>query len=131
MTGYASAVPLNPPLVQSIADSRQSNDLLLKMVLEMMLQLLDEIEDAHDAEIALTISKASLQEAAEALVWGYANLGIDDELTPLTIVQGIDDCEEALELIQDPSEPPQLPPALLNLLEIAVEGMSDDLESAL
>lgn len=131
LVGHALAVPPEASATLKPAHSLQTNDLLLKMVLETMLQLLDEIEEAQTGGVSMDTTKETLQEAAEALVWGYANLGIDEELPTLLVVQGIEDCEDALELIRDPVEPPQLPPALLSLLDTAVEGMSDDLEAAL
>jgi len=131
LTGHALAAPPPPQSARNTLQRMQTNDFLLKMLLESLIQLINEVEIGKDGWIRMDTPKETLQEAADALVWGYANLGVDENLPALMIVQGIDDCQEALDLIHDASEPPQLPPSLLNLLDTAVEGMADDLEEAI
>ncbi len=110
----------------------QANDLLLKMILEVMLQLLDDIENTQTGtSVEVSTTPTQLESTAESLIWGYAMYGLEKDLTTPEILQGIEDGSHALSLIQEMDESSFSSPATLVWLETAVEGMVYELESAI
>jgi len=110
----------------------QANDLLLKMILEVMLQLLDDIENSQTGSSGeVSATPTQLESTAESLIWGYATYGLEKDLTTPEIFQGIEDGSHALSLIQEIDESLFSSPATLVWLETAVEGIVYELESSL
>ncbi len=110
----------------------QANDLLLKMILEVMLQLLDDIENTQTGSSGeVSTTPTQLESTAESLIWGYAMYGLEKDLTTPEIFQGIENGSHALSLIQEIDESSFSSPATIELLETAVEGMVYELESSL
>jgi hypothetical protein len=108
----------------------QSSELLLKMVLELMLTLLDEIEEANSAGLSNTEEK-SLSSLAGSLIWGYIYKGIDDSLMESEIDMGINYCEAALVILNDNAQPLSIQVSTRNQLILTVEEILNALQQAI
>jgi hypothetical protein len=106
----------------------QSSDLLLKLVIEAMLDLLEDIENTYELPSSM-LSQESLGDVAGLLIWGYANMGLRGDLNPSEIAFGISNSEAALTILNDKTVPLSLTAPVRDLLNTVVEEIQDDLET--
>ncbi|MBL4592070.1 MAG: hypothetical protein JKY96_08935 [Phycisphaerales bacterium] len=95
-----------------------------------MLQLLKEIENIQEPQNVLTQGNdPSLEDLSASLAWGYITLGLDDNLSAFEIFDGLDNSEQAIEILQDESQDLPMPQTLRDLLNSVMEDMLNDLET--
>lgn len=112
-----------------VADGLSNSNLLLKLVLEGMITLLEEIEEIQTPVDANPALSESVQGAATELIFGYHTLGIDTSLTSSEIQSGIEDANDALTIIALDDGSLDLDQDTIDQLSMTLAEMKNDLQS--
>jgi|GEM_PF-5013610 len=104
-------------------------NLVLKMTLQLMMQLLEEIEDTQNILEVKTTLLATLEGDAAGVIFGYASSGLSSTLTLQDISIGIQNGEDALNILRNNSNNIQLSSSTKASLDSTLESMVNELNS--
>jgi len=90
-------------LIQESIASVNSYDVVLKAMLNAILQLLDEIIEARPVDSVFVTIDGTLAQISTSLVDSYITYGLDPALTASEISAGITDCNDSLNMLKDPT----------------------------
>jgi len=99
------------------------------MTLQLMMQLLEEIEDTQNILEVKTTLLATLEGDAAGVIFGYASSGLSSTLTLQDISIGIQNGEDALNILRNNSNNIQLSSSTKASLDSTLESMVNELNS--
>jgi len=88
-------------LIQDSPASVSTHDIVLKAVLNAILQLLDEIIEERPVDPSFFTLSGTLAQTSISLVDSYDTFGLDPALTASEISAGITDCNDSLNMLKD------------------------------
>jgi hypothetical protein len=122
------AEPRNETQDSIESTSQVDPNTLLKIALQMMVQLLDEINESQGVDIHALGTLGTLEGDATGLIYGYAVYGIAPNLTLQDISLGIQSGEDALSTLRSNSSQIQLSPSTQSTLDYTLESMVNELK---
>ena len=115
--------------LDSTESSQLDPNLLLKIALQMMIQLLDDINETQILNMNGLINQGTIEGDATGLIYGYATYGLDPNLTLQDISPGIQSGEDALNTLRSNPSQIQLSPSTKGSLDSTLESMVNELKS--